>query len=78
MPPKPTKPAGFGKSKANKEWGKKMQFYGALAIFCAILGGIFLHAEYEAAQDRGWADNYERKCEACQTIVTSGILTRSM
>lgn len=78
MPPKPPKPAGFGKKAANKEWGKKVQFYGAVALFAAVCVAMFLYAEYEQGQDRHWAATYERKCEACQTIVTSGILTRSM
>jgi len=76
--PKPAPPAGFGKKGANKEWAKKMRFYAGIAVFAAVCGGIFFYAEYEAAVDRNWADSYERRCEACQTIVTSGVLTRSM
>lgn len=78
MPPKPAKPAGFGKKQQNKEWGKKVQFYGSIAVVAAVCVAFFLYAEYEQSLDRQWADTYERKCEACQTIVTSGILTRSM
>jgi hypothetical protein len=78
MPPKPAKPAGFGKKQSNKEWSKKVQFYGLLAVVGVVVGLIFIHAEYEAAADRSWAAVYERRCEACQTMVTSGVLTRSM
>merc|ERR1712072_571015 len=32
----------------------------------------------EASTAAEWANNYNRKCEACQTMIVSGIWTRSM
>jgi hypothetical protein len=78
MPPKPAKPAGFGKKQANKAWMKKLTTYGAIGAVAAIFIIFLGYAEYESSLDHHWAENYERRCEACQTIVTSGILTRSM
>merc|ERR1711934_217248 len=57
---------------------KKLTTYGAIAA-CALVFILFLaYAEYESSLEHTWAQTYERRCEACQTIVTSGILTRSM
>merc|ERR1711934_494834 len=57
---------------------KKLTTYGAIAA-CALVFILFLaYAEYESSLEHTWAQTYERRCEACQTIITSGILTRSM
>merc|ERR1712072_745340 len=72
------KPAGFGKSKKDKEFTKKVQKWGTWALGAAVIAAIFAYAEYEKSIDNDWAANYDHKCEVCQTIVTSGILTRSM
>jgi hypothetical protein len=78
MPPKPPKPAGYGKKDENKAWAKKLRNYASIAAVVGVVGAILLYAEYESQQDHTWAVTYERRCEACQTIITSGILTRSM
>jgi len=78
MAPKPAKPAGFGKKQQNKQWMKKLWFYGGVAAALAVAVMIIMYAEFESQAEYKWAATYERKCEACQTMITSGILTRSM
>ena len=78
MPPKPAKPAGFGKKKTDKEFQKKLYTYGSMAAVVSVFILFLAYAEIESAAEHTWAATYERRCEACQTIVTSGVLTRSM
>merc|ERR1711871_835370 len=78
MPPKPAKPAGYNANAKKKAMQKKLWTYGSLAVVGLVVVVFFLHAEYQSGAERQWAATYERRCEACQTMVTSGILTRSM
>lgn len=78
MPPKPGKPAGFGKKDQQKAWKKKLWLYVTCGAAISVFLAFILYAEWESSLEHAWAKSYERRCEACQTIVTSGILTRSM
>ena len=78
MPPKPAKPPGFGKKDQQKQWKKKLWLYVSCGAALAVFLSFIAYAEWESSLEHAWAASYERKCEACQTIVTSGILTRSM
>jgi len=66
------------KKAADKEQAKKFKTYGAIGLVVIVLFVIFFHAESQANASHSWATNYERKCEACQTMIVSGIWTRSM
>jgi len=66
------------KKAADKEQAKKFKTYGLIGLVVIVLFVIFFHAESQANASHSWATNYERKCEACQTMIVSGIWTRSM
>jgi len=68
----------MNKKKVQKEQAKKFKTYGAIITVVVLLVLGFLHAESQANASYSWATNYERKCEACQTMIVSGIWTRSM
>lgn len=70
--------ASMQRRKQSKEQAKKLKFYAGIAVGVIVLMVWFFYAEMEASKQRAWADNYERKCEACQTMIVSGIWTRSL
>jgi hypothetical protein len=68
----------MGKSKRDKEQAKKLKLYVIIGIVIGVLVIWFASAEMERDQRFKWVQNYERKCEACQTMIVSAIWTRSM
>jgi len=65
------------KAKA-KASGKNFGFYVGCGVVACVLGAFFFHAEQQASAERTWAANYERRCEVCQTMIVSSIMTKSM
>merc|ERR1719182_1137939 len=72
------KKAVFGKKAAKKAWTKKLYFYGTCFVGVALVLAFLWSAESGRAAERNWAVTYERRCEACQTMIVSGVMTRSM
>jgi len=72
------KKAIFGKKAAKKKWQKKLWYYGLGFAALAVCMIFLYYAERGRSAEREWAINYERRCEACQTMIVSGIMTRSM
>eukprot|EP00658_Telonema_sp_P-2_P077908 TRINITY_DN716_c0_g1_i6.p1 TRINITY_DN716_c0_g1~~TRINITY_DN716_c0_g1_i6.p1 ORF type:complete len:276 (+),score=97.41 TRINITY_DN716_c0_g1_i6:160-987(+) len=70
--------ASMAKRRASKEQAKKLKMYGIIGVVVLGIVGWLLYAEMEASGARAWADSYPRKCEACQTMIVSGIWTRSL
>jgi len=70
--------AALSQKQQSKKWKKNLPWYigGGVAIFLCLV--FFWHAENEAAAEREWALSYERRCEACQAMIVSGVMTRSM
>merc|ERR1712216_164697 len=66
------------KKQDNKKWNKKLKLYGGCFVGVALLLAFLWSAESGRAAERNWALTYERRCEACQTMIVSGVMTRSM
>lgn len=77
-PPVVDKKAIFGKKAAKKAWQKKLYYYGFGFAALAVMLIFLYYAERERSAEREWAATYDRRCEACQTMIVSGIMTRSM
>jgi hypothetical protein len=73
----PNPKAVLNKKNQAKKWNKNVPYYvaGGVAVFLCLL--FFWQAEKEASIEREWAATYERKCEACQTMIVSGIMIHS-
>ena len=68
----------FGKKERAKDWNKKLKYYGAIAALVFVALVFLWYAEGERAVEVNWAASYERRCEVCQTMIASGVYTRSM
>jgi len=66
------------KKQDNKKWNKKLKLYGGCFVGVALVLAFLWSAESGRAAERNWAVTYERRCEACQTMIVSGVMTRSM
>ena len=76
--PGPDPRKAMGKRKQSKEQSKKLKLYVVLGVVIGLLVLWIASAEMQANESAAWAENYNRKCEACQTMIVSGIWTRSM
>ena len=68
----------MGKRRQGKEQAKKLKLYVVIGVVIGLIAIWFTYAEMQARESAAWAENYNRKCEACQTMIVSGIWTRSM
>ena len=74
----PPKPRSFGKKDINKRWRKTFWLYVKCGFALTIIVGLLSYAEWEISLDREWMVTYDRRCEACQAMVVSGVFTRSV
>lgn len=71
-------PRNFGKKDANKRWRKTVNMYVRYGIAISVFIALVVYAEWGASLDRTWAISYNRRCEACQAMIVSGVLTKSL